>query len=259
MSLGYEVDRLKRVLSLVDSKGDVLTRTSGGYTSLPVGSDGQVLAADSTADSGLSWQAPDSTVFPLDSTVWDDVLGEILPGLSVSAPSVAAYRDTPFLAYHFVHNQDDELSFRFQLSHRFKRQTECRLHVHFVPCVNPASTEYVVWECSYAWSYAGVDLPALTGWTTVESRSTIGTSDAFKQAIAPLFVTTPTADGKESSILCVRLRRLGSTAPSTPGWSDTYTTSKVSPAGSATANVMLLSCDLHYQVEKMGTAAEIPS
>lgn len=241
------------VPDVLTTKGDLLTRTSSGYARVPVGTDGQIVVADAADTEGLIWR----DMFPTPTTVWDDVLGEIIPGLSVSAPTIDVYRDTPFRSYHFTHNQDDELHFRFQLSHRFKRQTECRLHIHFVPCVNPAADEYVVWEVVWAWSYAGIELPAMASWNTTEARSTIGTTDAFKQKITALVATTPTADGKESSILCARVRRLGSTAPATGGWSDTYTTAKAT--GAATANVMLLSCDLHYQVEKIGTTSEIPT
>lgn len=220
MSLGYDVDRLKRLCWGLFAGSSQTPATEATFTDR-----------------------------------WDDVIGEILPGLTTSAPTVAAYRDTGFLAYHFVHNQDDELNFRFQLPHRWNRG-ETRLHVHFIPCVNPAAPEYVVWETLYCWAPYGVALPAATGWTTVEARHTVSTSAAFVPTVTPLATIAPHASADESDILCVRLRRLGSSAPATPGWTDTYTTSKTSPAGSATANVMLLSCDLHCQAEKIGTVEE---
>jgi hypothetical protein len=241
VSLGYETDRLKRLTGSIDTR---LTTAEGEIDTLQ------------NLTQGLDYDAGNSDVsFDLR---WDDILGEILPGLTTSAPSVDGYRDSGFLAYHFVHNQDDELNFRFQLSHRWKPSTPIRVHVHFIPCVNPASTQYVVWEYRYAWANYGVEVGALaTSWTTGEARSTIATADAFKPTITPLATVAVDANCAESSILMFRLKRLGSSAPVTPGWTDTYTTSKA--YGTASANIMLLACDAHYQSEKIGTTEEIPT
>lgn len=238
MPLGYDVDRLKRLSGSIDSR---LTTAEGEIDTLQ------------NLTQSLDYDAGDENV--TFEARWDDVLGEILPGATLSAPAVDGYRDTGFQAYHFVHNQDDELNFRFQLSHRWNRG-EVRVHVHWMPCVNPASTEYVVWEARYAWSHAGVEIPALTGWTTVEARGTVGTTDQFKQKVTGLLATTPTG-AVESSFLLVRLRRLGFSTPATPTWADNYTTSKA--YGTVAANVMLLGCDAHYQSEKIGTIDEYPT
>lgn len=222
--LGYEIDRLKRLTWGLSAKG-----------------------GNDSVNSDETFQER-----------WNDVLGEILPGLAADAPSAVLYRDTDFLAYHYRHDRDQDLSLRFQLSHQWNRG-EVKVHVHFIPCVAPgANPMYVVWQAKYAWSAIGAALPAATGWTTVEARSTIASGDEFTHKITPLFSTTPTeATTKESSILCVRLSRLGSSAPATPGWTDTYTTN----TGSLTtqANILLLSCDAHYEAEKMGTITEIPT
>lgn len=245
MPLGYDVDRLKRLSGSIDSR---LTTAEGEIDTLQ------------NLTQGLDYDAGDPDVsFDLR---WDDVLGEILPGLSLSAPTAEPFRDTGFVAYFFRHDQDDDLHFRFQLPHRWKAGTDVKLHIHIAPMVDPsASPQYVIWEARYAWADYGRALPAVSGWTTVEARTTVSTGDAFKATITPLFTATPPGTAKESSILCVRVRRLGSSAPSTPGWTDTYTTSKASPPTPVTAqaNVMILSCDLHYQSEKIGTTAEIPT
>jgi hypothetical protein len=223
VSIGYEVDRLKRL-------------TYG-------------LSAGTASGDG------DEATF---TSRWTDILGEILPGLTTSAPAVDGYRDTGFLAYHFVHNQDDELNFRFQTSHAWDTTTPLRVHVHWIPCVNPGATQYVIWEARYAWANYGVEVGALAnGWTTVEVRASVSTTDAFKPTITSLFEVQPTADCRESSFLLLRLRRLGAATPATPGYTDTYTTSK--GYGTASANVLLLGCDAHYQVEKTGTINEIPT
>lgn len=184
-------------------------------------------------------------------------MGEVQPGASLTAPTVAAYRDTAFRGYHFDHNADCALHFRFQLPHRWNKG-EVRLHIHYIPLVNPASTEYVIWQCQYSWAVVGSEIPAATGWTTAEARSTITTTSAFKSAVTGLLSTSPPEGANESAILMVRVVRLGAGTPITPGWTDTYTTSKTSPLGTAAANVFLLSCDLHFQSEKIGTITETP-
>jgi hypothetical protein len=214
VSLGYEVDRLKRLT--------------------------QPLDFDAT-DSDVSFDLR-----------WDDLLGEVIPGLAVSAPTVDIFRDSEWRAYHFVHNQDDDLYFRFQLSHRWDPSTSVKVHVHWVPCVNPAAPQVVVWEARYAWSHYGVAIGDLaTSWTTAETPATVAVDAAFKMQITPLATIAP-GSAAESSILMFRLRRLGSSSAS-----DTYSTAKAYGVGAA--NVMLLSCDLHYQSEKIGTTAEYPT
>lgn len=223
MALGYEVDRLKRI-------------TRG-------------LGIGSTTDPAQTFEEG-----------WDDIVGEIQAGISVNNnPAIPApFRDTEWRFYHFSHNADNQLQFRFQLPHRWNRG-EVRAHLHYLPAVDPSSSpQYAVWRCEYAWSRYGEVLPALAGWTRAEARSTISTGDSWKHGITELFRSTPDpATTKESSILCVVLWRLGSSAPDTPGWTDTYTTARTVPVGiNGALNIGMISMDLHFQADKIGTTDE---
>ena len=182
---------------------------------------------------------------------WDDILGDVTQGTATGALTYEQYRDTGHLAYHFRHDQDDALYHRFQFSHRWNRGA-VKPHIHWVPCVNPASPQVVQFYYAYAWASPGVEVPAATGWVSAEVSATVGTSDAFKPKITALVTITPPADTPESAFLLLTVKRLGSSSGS-----DTYTTSKGS--GTGAANVALLGVDVHYQSEKIGTTAEIPT
>lgn len=52
------VDSINAISSELTSKGDILTHDGNGNVTLPVGTDGQALTADSSVDSGISWQTP---------------------------------------------------------------------------------------------------------------------------------------------------------------------------------------------------------
>jgi hypothetical protein len=54
-----DVEIANTVGGLLDAKGDLLTATDTDLAArLPVGADGQVLTADSTADTGIAWADP---------------------------------------------------------------------------------------------------------------------------------------------------------------------------------------------------------
>lgn len=183
---------------------------------------------------------------------WDDVAPSVLSGKNTAALVQEAYRDTPAQMLFFQHNTNEDITLVFQMPHRWRRDTKVFPHLHWVPMVNPATTEVVHFDGYWAWSEIGGELPALTGWTSFSVTVNVGTSDAFKQKITelvPAGVTPPTG-AKESTCLVVYLRR-------NTGTSDTYTTSKAS--GTAQANVCLVSVDAHYQSDKMGTETEVPA
>lgn len=183
---------------------------------------------------------------------WDDVAPSLLTGKTTSALVQEAYRDTPFQAQFFQHNKDEDLSLVFQMPHKWRRDTKVFPHIHWEPQVNPAATQVVHFDGYWTWSEFNVATPALSGWTAFSVTVNVGTTDAFKQKITELVPAgvTPPSGAKESSCLLVYLRR-------NSGATDTYTTSKAT--GTATANVMLVSVDAHYQSDKFGTETEIPA
>ena len=65
-------------LSPLTTKGDIVVRNASTNTRLPVGNDGQVLAADSTSDTGLSYVTPNAAGYitpSSQSTLFDEFIG----------------------------------------------------------------------------------------------------------------------------------------------------------------------------------------
>lgn len=72
------LDDLSDVAITLAQKGDVLARTVAGFVNLAVGSDGEVLTADSGASTGVSWQPSSGGV---------DEGTQILAWLGLSSPN----------------------------------------------------------------------------------------------------------------------------------------------------------------------------
>lgn len=184
--------------------------------------------------------------------VWDDIQGSIALATGVSALTLEVYRDTPSLLYHFRHNQDDALTFVYQIPHGWNPTTSVKPHIHWIPCADPAAAEVVRFSGQYAWTNPSTALPANASWTTFAVSATVNPGDVFKEKITALATVAPPSGFKESAILVVYLMRPGATDAA-----DTYTTGK--GTGTAAANVALLSSDTHYQKNKTGTFAEFPT
>jgi hypothetical protein len=189
--------------------------------------------------------------YVLATGLWDDVPCRAGQAGGISALTLEDYRDTDFKAYFFRHNQDDILYLEWQMPHSWDPATSVRPHVHIIPMVNPASSEVIRFSGKYAWSQAGVALPADVSWTPFAVSHTVETTDEFKQAVVALATVAPPSNPKESNILLMWVMRAGLS-----DGADTYKTSKV--LGTGAANVMVASLDAHYQKVKFGTVAEIP-
>lgn len=185
---------------------------------------------------------------------WDDLIGPIsMATAGLSAPTTEAFGDTGYPGVFFRHDQDDEVYWTLQTSHRWDRTTSLYFHLHIVPMADPVSAQVIRFDGAYAWAHYGQIVPANAAWTAITAVShTVNPGDLRVPAIVAL-VTIPSGTALESDILMIRVRRPGS-ADAT----DTYTTSKPG-SGTAAANVCILYGDAHYQVVKAGTATEIPS
>lgn len=176
---------------------------------------------------------------------WDDLQGAIDQGVGTQALTYEEYRDTPFLMFFWRSNQDDELNFVFQLPHKWLRNTPIFAHMHVIPMASPAVPQVAFLQGSYALIRTNGTLPALSGWTPFTAPFTVNPGDAYVERIASLFNVTPAPEFNESTLLIVHLER----AALNP--LDTYKAPK--DHGISSANLGLLSADVHYRSEKMGT------
>ena len=186
-------------------------------------------------------------------TGWNDLLGGASAGLGAAALTTEVYRDTPFLMAFFRSNQNDSLSFIYQMSHQWQAGTVVRPHVHVVPMADPVAPQNIYIIGQYAWGSTTRVLPANAAWTPFTITFTINPGDAFTVKVIDTTNATgitPPADIDESDILCVYFQRNGTNIL------DTYTTAKV--GGTAAANLGLVSFDCHYQGQKIGSLIEFP-
>lgn len=188
--------------------------------------------------------APDSS-----EVAWDDQQGTVEAALQgASALTLDVYRDTPARIRCFRHDQADDVTFWFQFSHRWNKGA-VRPHVHLKPLAAGDGNVRITGQ--YAWTSAGLPLPANAGWTTFTIDVSVTAADQYDEVVASVGAITPPALAqRESAWLVLQFQRAG-TDPL-----DTYTTAK--DHGTAQANVGLMGADVHFMVEKSGTSQPIP-
>src|SRR3990172_8057356 len=143
---------------------------------------------------------------------WNDLQGAATEGNNVAALTVEAYRDTPFVMSFFRSNQDDSLSFVYQMSHAWQPGTVVRPHIHVIPMADPVVAQNVYIIGQYAWGSSTRVLPANASWTPFTITFAINPGDAFKVKVIDTTNATgitPPADIEESDILCVYFQRNG--------------------------------------------------
>lgn len=193
-----------------------------------------------------TWVATGSPV-----ELWSDQQGDISQGAANAGLTYEPYRDTSFRMYFLRHDQDDSLHFRFQLDHSWDPTTNVHFHLHIVPMVSPVATRNVRFTGQYAWASVGTVIPANSGWTSFTKDVAVDPADGFKSSIGAIFVAAPPSTADESAILLIRVTRAGTDL------ADTYNDGKT--PGTPAANLGLLSADLHYLRNKLGTVSEFPS
>lgn len=180
---------------------------------------------------------------------WDDLRQNPRQGNAASALTNEVYRDTPLLLLHFRHDQNDSLHFEFQMSHRWRGDTNVHPHIHVIPLADPASDEYAYFEGYYTWAPIGFSpIPALAGWTPFNATLTVSPGDVYKHKALGLATVAPPVSPTPSSVLLLYVQRSGTSG------SDTYDTNKGS--GTPAANLAIVSSDVHFRAEKIGTLTE---
>lgn len=180
---------------------------------------------------------------------WDDLQGDLAQSTAVASLTQEAYRDTPKRGFYLRHNQADALHYTYQMRHRWKVGTKVYPHLHFRPMSNGTGTFAMAGQ--YAWSDPDEALPANASWTTFTATISVAAADQYKTKILPLVSAgiTPPAGMTESAILEIYAYR--------DLTSDTYTTAK--DHGTAQANIGVVSSDVHYQADKLGSEVAYPA
>jgi hypothetical protein len=169
---------------------------------------------------------------------WDD---SQVPGFASRvggvAPQFAAFRASLLYTYQF--NVNDYVTGSIQLPHGYIPGTSLHPHVHY--CLDntaPGAIANVQWELTYALSAGiGAAFPAPGAPIVIETNS--GGGVAYQEVFADL-PTIAFAAGVESAIILVALRRIAASANE---YGDV---------------VHLLSWDIHFEKNKLGSAQELP-
>jgi hypothetical protein len=129
----------------------------------------------------------------------------------------------------------NEVFFTVQFPHRYKEGSDIEPHVHWFPITSPATTKNVVWKLEYQWQNHDGTFGATN--TTITGTGATGTV-GYKGIITSLGVVSGTGKGISSLMIC-RLYRPGGDAL------DTYAD------GAA-----FVSCDMHYEIDALGSDTE---
>lgn len=213
---------------------DLRNDTEGAF--LRVQQEMDILAAESSANGNKFWK---------------DLQRPIEMGSGAAALVYELYASSPFKMYFFSHNQDDVLYFTHQMQHDWEVGTDVYPHMHVYPMANGAGD--VVLDGYYAWSRVGVSLPTtMAGWTYFKVARAFTADDQYDENVIGWGPITPPEWASESSHLLTYIRR-----PGASDVDDTYSTNKV--GGTVTANLGLMSADVHYQLGKLGTVDQYPA
>jgi len=184
--------------------------------------------------------------FTLYDTVWDDI--RIVPSTfdfagSADPTNVAvSIGGGTYRLYEFAAN--DECYITVQMPHGYKRGSTLRPHIHWTPGTrgNEEAGKTVAWKADISHAKLGA---AFSTKATVNLTATnpVGAVDGL-HLIGPAADYVVPADFGESGMLLVRLYR---------DTGDTW-------AGTISGQLpLLLEFDIHYQLDKLGSADEIPS
>ena len=222
-----------------------------GYYPTSVLASGPGISIDSNGSGTSTISLPAALELPgtllLTDTVWEDI--RVTPGAysfaGVTDPTLVDYQPTAagasFLLYEFA--VDDEAFMEVQLPHGYKAGTDIKPHLHWTPGPNGVaeSGNAVGWKMDY--SISGINETFPVSAQLDLSDPCDGTDDKHQLAGGAAIPGTGLA---ESDVLLIRLFR------SDTGTDDTW-------GGSGTGNLpMVVSVDVHVELEKLGSDNEIP-
>jgi hypothetical protein len=175
-------------------------------------------------------------------------------GANLANLTMQTVRNTPFMAAFFRHDQDDSVSYSYQLPHNWVIGSDIKPHMHFVP--HGTTGGNVVISGQYTFTSAkndGLALPENADWTTFKVTKTIETANLFKEHVVSVPVNVPSVSWLgQSSHLHILWKR-----PGQSDTDDTFTSSN--PTGTQQANIQLVSFDAHVQIRTLGTTQEFPT
>lgn len=170
-------------------------------------------------------------------TNWvDSMVPQTAVRAGATAPVLATFGTGVLRTLMFENAKDDEVEFSVQLNHGYVQGTEIQPHVHWTETAATGAGTGVVWELTYSWAnVTGV----FGGDTTITTTNTI-TGTSWTHQLAELPGITGTSKNISSILVC-RLRRLANSASA-----DNYD-----------QNCAFLGFDIHYQVDSIGSDAEL--
>lgn len=184
----------------------------------------------------------------LTDTVWDDLR------VPVTSTKLGGSKDPGFakvidngsgsqglFTYLFDAGSEEEIYFACQLPHNWKKETDIKPHVHWIPVANGTAGQKVCWGLEYS-------VKAING---VFGNSTIIYGDTVNPSVSALvakthYLTSLTAISMTgittvSSMLLCRLFRDATGV----GGTDSYTD-----------DAALLEIDFHYEIDSLGSNTE---
>jgi hypothetical protein len=199
------------------------------------GSDGYI-RTDLVAPSDLNIDCGANKTIELQTVVWDDY---VVPAANIRLPgaqpaSAQSYKSGYVLSFSSV--SDNTIYFITQMPHKYQEGTDFSLHLHWTIPVSGAGVgaENVKWDVTYSGSDPGESWPAAANATvTVDVQN-----DAADDHLVDTIVTVTGTNYKISNVLI---------------WSLTRDTSVANDYTSAS---YLVSADLHYQIDTMGSRQE---
>lgn len=167
---------------------------------------------------------------------WNDMLGSAVATILPVGRTEPPFDDTN-IGYSYNSTSNVSLPFAFQLSHSYKQGSNVIPHIHWEPITNASGN--VQWRMEYCTFNRGNVIPERSSWTNIDL---IAPSNGIaKESHISSFGNISIGYLKESAIIKGELWRMGGNT------ADTYN-----------ANTLLDYFDIHYQIEKAGTAAEYP-